>query len=187
MNIASSCDVAVVGAGAAGLAAAAECARCGLSAVVFDEQQAAGGQIYRAITTTPLKDRAVLGADYWHGEGLVGEFARAGAMHVPGATVWAVTRSGGGFEIGVSHDGVAQLVQAKQVVLATGALERPFPIPGWTLPGVMTAGAAQLSSHPAGDRAACATPGEIVLISLGDSMTQGTITPRIISTRKELV
>ena len=83
MNIASSCDVAVVGAGAAGLAAAAECARCGLSAVVFDEQQAAGGQIYRAITTTPLKDRAVLGADYWHGEGLVGEFARAGAMHVP--------------------------------------------------------------------------------------------------------
>ena len=29
------------------------------------------------------------------------------------------------------------------MILATGALERPFPIPGWTLPGVMTAGAAQ--------------------------------------------
>lgn len=163
MNIASSCDVAVVGAGAAGLAAAAECARCGLSAVVFDEQQAAGGQIYRAITTTPLKDRAVLGADYWHGEGLVGEFARAGAMHVPGATVWAVTRSGGGFEIGVSHDGVAQLVQAKQVVLATGALERPFPIPGWTLPGVMTAGAAQLLLKTSG----LVPEGRVVLAGTG--------------------
>jgi len=163
MNIASSCDVAVVGAGAAGLAAAAECARRGLSTVVFDEQQAAGGQIYRAITATPLKDRTVLGADYWHGEGLVGEFARAGATHVPGATVWAVTRSDDGFEIGVSHDGVAQLVQAKQVILATGALERPFPIPGWTLPGVMTAGAAQLLLKTSG----LVPEGRVVLAGTG--------------------
>ena len=36
-----------------------------------------------------------------------------------------------------------RLVKARHVILATGALERPFPIPGWTLPGVMTAGAAQ--------------------------------------------
>lgn len=144
MNIASSFDVAIVGAGAAGLAAAAECARAGLAAVVFDEQQAPGGQIYRGITTTPLKDRDLLGPDYWHGEGLAREFERAGTAYVPRATVWAVTRSGDGFEIGVSAEGAARLVQVKQVILATGALERPFPIPGWTLPGVMTAGAAQL-------------------------------------------
>src|SRR5262245_10148248 len=36
------------------------------------------------------------------------------------------------------------MVHARQVILCTGALERPFPIPGWTLPGVMTAGAAQI-------------------------------------------
>src|SRR4029079_13051390 len=35
------------------------------------------------------------------------------------------------------------LIQARRVIIATGSLERPFPIPGWTLPGVMTAGAAQ--------------------------------------------
>ena len=35
------------------------------------------------------------------------------------------------------------MIQAKRVIIATGSLERPFPIPGWTLPGVMTAGAAQ--------------------------------------------
>lgn len=40
-------------------------------------------------------------------------------------------------------DGQARLVQAGQVVMATGAQERPFPIAGWTLPGALPAGAAQ--------------------------------------------
>jgi bacterioferritin-associated ferredoxin len=60
---------------------------------------------------------------------------------VPGATVWNVTRER---EIGVSVTGAARLLTAERVILATGALERPFPIPGWTLPGVMTAGAGQI-------------------------------------------
>jgi NADPH-dependent 2,4-dienoyl-CoA reductase/sulfur reductase-like enzyme len=144
MTPAAAYDVAIVGAGAAGLAAGAECARAGLAAVVFDEQPAPGGQIYRAITCTPLANRDLLGPDYWHGEGLVREFERAGATYVPGATVWAVSKTDNGFEIGVSAGGAARLIQVQRVILATGALERPFPIPGWTLPGVMTAGAAQV-------------------------------------------
>jgi NADPH-dependent 2,4-dienoyl-CoA reductase/sulfur reductase-like enzyme len=163
MNIASSYDVAIVGAGAAGLAAAAECARAGLATVVFDEQPAPGGQIYRAITATPLKDRDLLGPDYWHGEPLVREFQDSGATHVPRAAVWAVSRCDGGLEIGMSSDGAARLVEAKQVILATGALERPFPIPGWTLPGVMTAGAAQLLLKTSG----LVPDGSIVLAGTG--------------------
>jgi len=134
-------DVAVVGAGPAGLAAATICARAGLATVLFDEQPAPGGQIYRGVTTTPIKRGSVLGADYWAGAELAQKFLASGAHYVPGATVWNLTRER---EIGVSVAGSARLLTAEQVVLATGALERPFPIPGWTLPGVMTAGAGQI-------------------------------------------
>jgi NADPH-dependent 2,4-dienoyl-CoA reductase/sulfur reductase-like enzyme len=133
-------DVAVIGAGPAGMAAASLCARSGLSTVLFDEQAGPGGQIYRAITETPVRDRKILGADYWAGEKIAREFAASGAQYVPAATVWSLTPEG---EIGVSLRGGSRLVRATYVVLATGALERPFPIPGWTLPGVMSAGAAQ--------------------------------------------
>jgi NADPH-dependent 2,4-dienoyl-CoA reductase/sulfur reductase-like enzyme len=133
-------DVAVVGAGPAGLAAASLCARAGLTTVLFDEQATPGGQIYRAITETPIRNRAILGPDYWAGEKIAREFLASGAQYVPGATVWSLTPEG---EIGVSLRGGSRLLRATYVILATGALERPFPIPGWTLPGVMTAGAAQ--------------------------------------------
>lgn len=133
-------DVAVVGGGPAGLAAAARCARAGLATVLFDEQASPGGQIYRAVTETPLQDRAILGPDYWAGEPIARDFSSSGAQYVPGATVWSLTPE---LEIGVSLGGGSKLIHARRVVIATGALERPFPIPGWTLPGVMTAGAAQ--------------------------------------------
>lgn len=140
-SIRESYDVAVVGAGPAGLAAATTCAKAGLATVLFDEQASAGGQIYRSITDTPVQNKSVLGESYWRGAGLVDAFQASGAQYVPGATVWSVSRER---EIGVSFGGGSQLVQAGRVVLCTGALERPFPIPGWTLPGVMTAGAAQI-------------------------------------------
>jgi thioredoxin reductase/bacterioferritin-associated ferredoxin len=134
-------DVAVVGAGPAGLAAASVCARASLATVLFDEQASPGGQIYRAVTTSPIKHDTMLGADYWSGAELARAFLASGAQYVPGATVWSLTRER---EIGVSVAGSARLLQAAQVIIATGALERPFPIPGWTLPGVMTAGAGQI-------------------------------------------
>lgn len=133
-------DVVIVGAGPAGLAAATVTAGAALSTLVLDENPAPGGQIYRAITTTPIKDRTILGVDYWHGAKLVEAAERSGAEIASGALVWSLGRD---LEIGVSHVGVSRMIVARHVILATGALERPFPIPGWTLPGVMTAGAAQ--------------------------------------------
>jgi thioredoxin reductase len=140
-DLRDSYDVAVVGAGPAGLAAATVCARAGLATALLDEQPAPGGQIYRAVTSTPVKRGTVLGADYWAGAELAQKFLASGARYVPGATVWNLTRE---HEIGVSVAGAARILKAERVILATGALERPFPIPGWTLPGVMTAGAGQI-------------------------------------------
>jgi NADPH-dependent 2,4-dienoyl-CoA reductase/sulfur reductase-like enzyme len=134
-------QVAVVGAGPAGLAAAACAAECGLETILIDEQPAEGGQIFRGVTQTPVRRKSVLGEAYWQGTALVEKFRRSGATHVCGATVWNISRQR---EISVSLSGSTWPIEAEKIILATGALERPFPIPGWTLPGVMSAGAAQI-------------------------------------------
>jgi thioredoxin reductase/bacterioferritin-associated ferredoxin len=131
-------DVVVIGAGPAGLAAAATAA--GLSTLLVDENVGPGGQVWRAIVSTPVTDRDHLGADYWAGADLVEAARSSGAEIIQRATVWSLDRH---LEVGVSVGGGSSLVKGRRVILATGALERPFPIPGWTLPGVMTAGAAQ--------------------------------------------
>ena len=133
-------DVVVIGAGPAGLAAAATAAEAGLSTLLLDENVGPGGQVFRAITSTPVTERDQLGADYWVGADLVQAARGSGAEIIQRATVWSLDRN---LEIGVSVGGASAFVKARRVILATGALERPFPIPGWTLPGVMTAGAAQ--------------------------------------------
>ncbi len=139
-DLASSYELVVIGGGPAGLAAAALAARAGVSTVLFDENPGVGGQIYRAITSTPVKNRAILGEDYWDGAALADEAKASGALIVSGATVWSLDRQR---LVGVSIGGKARVIEAGRVIIATGSQERPFPIPGWTLPGVMTAGAAQ--------------------------------------------
>ena len=135
------CDVAVIGAGPAGLSAATLCADSGMQTLLLDENDSLGGQIYRAITTTPLKQHDVLGEDYWRGEAIGAAFQGSPSRYLPRATVWQLSPDG---QIGVSRDGRARLIDARHVIIATGALERPMPIEGWTLPGVLTAGAAQI-------------------------------------------
>lgn len=133
-------DVVVIGAGPAGLAAAAISADAGLTTLLLDENIGPGGQVFRAISSTPVTDRSQLGADYWAGAELVESLRASNAEVIHRATVWSLDRN---LEIAVSVGGASAFVRAGRVILATGALERPFPIPGWTLPGVMTAGAAQ--------------------------------------------
>jgi NADPH-dependent 2,4-dienoyl-CoA reductase/sulfur reductase-like enzyme len=133
-------DVVVIGAGPAGLAAIATAAGAGLSTLLLDENAGPGGQVWRAIGSTPVRREAVLGADYWSGEEIARTARDSGAEIIHRATVWSLDRQ---LELGISIGGGSAFIKAKRVIIATGAQERPFPIPGWTLPGVMTAGAAQ--------------------------------------------
>ncbi|MDF3884546.1 NAD(P)/FAD-dependent oxidoreductase [Cupriavidus basilensis] len=135
------CDIAIIGAGPAGMGAAVAAAAHGARVVLLDEQEAPGGQIYRAITAATPERLRILGPDYAAGAALAEAFAASGALHITGAAVWQVTRER---VVHYLRDGGVASLQAGQVILCTGAMERPFPIPGWTLPGVMTAGAAQI-------------------------------------------
>lgn len=134
-------DLAIVGAGPAGMSAAVLAAELGLSVALLDEQAVPGGQIYRHVGIAPAARLDVLGPDYAAGLTLVDAFKLSAARHIGGAAVWQVTPQR---TVHYLKDGQVKQLQAEQLILCTGALERPFPIPGWTLPGVLTAGAAQI-------------------------------------------
>lgn len=153
----SATDLAIVGAGPAGMAAAVTARQFGASVVVLDEQQGAGGQIYRGVEKAPAQLLEILGPDYQAGTNLFEEFVRSGAEHVRGASVWHVVPQG---KVHFTQAGAVKNMDARRVVLCTGALERPFPIPGWTLPGVLTAGAAQILLKGSGMR-----PSEPVILA----------------------
>lgn len=134
-------DLAIIGAGPAGLAAAVEARALGLSVAVFDEQPSPGGQIYRNVTLPrDARRTAVLGPDYTAGRPLADAFLTSGAEYHPQATVWRIGQDGLSW---TAPQGGGDL-SAPCILVATGAMERPFAVPGWTLPGVMTAGAAQI-------------------------------------------
>lgn len=140
-------DVAIIGAGPAGMAAAVTAREHGLSCVVFDEAGGPGGQIYRGIKERPEQDRrSILGPDYYAGLTLAEAFGRSGADHRPGTMVWSVAEG----EIHWRSHGGSGVTPARRIIAAAGAMERPFPLRGWTLPGVMTAGAAQILLKSAG-------------------------------------
>jgi len=153
-ELSSSYDVVVIGAGPAGLAAARELAARSRSVLLVDENAAPGGQIYRSICRATPRMRTILGKDYCIGASLVDGFLTSGCTYAPGTTVWSLSRleaeSAHCLEIGLSQNGSARLLRADHVVMATGAIERPMPIAGWTLPGVMTAGAGQIVLKSAG-------------------------------------
>lgn len=153
-------DLVIIGAGPAGMAAACEARGLGLSVVLLDEQPAVGGQIYRNIESASSERAMVLGEDYVAGLKLAETFRKSGTDYRAGATVWNVTSDG---VVSYVAENASRTVTGKFVIMASGAMERPFPIAGWTLPGVMGAGAAQILLKGAGAR----PKGSVVLAGCG--------------------
>lgn len=134
-------DCVIIGAGPAGMSVAIALASADLRILVLDRAPRAGGQIFRSAADSPLPDAATLGPDYTASSSLIERFEACSAEHFSEADVWHVGEDG---TILYSQDGIPQQVQTREILLCPGAMERPMPIPGWTLPGVMTAGAAQV-------------------------------------------
>lgn len=138
-------DVAIIGAGPAGISAAVESRALGLSVLVLDEGRAPGGRVWesvedRARAQVPPGERPFTDEDA-KAAGLVAEFRRCGAAIHLDATVWAIEP---GRAILWSDGDVARKSLASRIIVATGTMERPFTVAGWTLPGVMSVGAAQI-------------------------------------------
>ncbi len=150
-----SCDVLVVGGGVAGLSAAIAASQAGASVVLLDERAKPGGQYAKPLapshqTTAPDRQFAT-------GDRLRAGAAAAGVTIETGALVWGAFAPD---EIAAIVRGVAVLYRPRRLILATGAHEAPVPVPGWTLPGVMTTGGVQALA-----RAQLVLPGSRVLIA----------------------
>lgn len=135
-------DLIIIGAGPAGMSAAITAASLGLRTLLLDEQAHLGGQIYRNVAKASGKMNAILGPDYAYGRQIVAELEMASVDLRLSSTAWDITP---GFCVRALQDGNALQFRAPQLIVASGALERPSPMPGWTLPGVLNAGAAQIA------------------------------------------
>ena len=123
------------------MAAAQAARRHGVEVAVIDEQSNPGGQIYRNVDSKTLAETRLLGNDYAFGKPQLLAFRHSRIDYFAGASVWFVDKSG---RLGITYQGMHQVVDAAQIIIATGAQERPMPFPGWHKPGVMTAGAGQI-------------------------------------------
>ncbi|MGN9757618.1 FAD-dependent oxidoreductase [Streptomyces sp. SD31] len=140
-------DLVVIGAGPAGLAAALAAAAQGVTVAIVDSATEAGGQFYRRPASGLRAQRPGALHHQWRTwerlrDGLAGSDVPLLTDH----HVWSVERESGGFAVHAllgpeQRESVA--VHADAVLLATGGYERVLPFPGWTLPGVVTAGGAQ--------------------------------------------
>lgn len=136
-----SAECVVVGGGPAGLAAARTAARYGVRVVLVDENAELGGQYYRqAPAHFRMQNAPVLGKETAEGRALIDEIRSLGVEVRLDSVVWGV------FDqriVTVAARDATERIEAQTLILAPGAYDRPVPFPGWTLPGVMTAGGAQ--------------------------------------------
>ncbi len=150
-------ELLVIGAGPGGLSAAIAARKAGAEVVVLDERRSPGGQYFKPVAVEG-DDITLPDAQHREGLALVAQARAAGVVIRSGVSVWgAFTR----LEFAATSDtGETKRYLPRTVVVATGAYERAWPVPGWELPGVMTTGAAQTLW-----RTARRLPGQRVLIA----------------------
>ncbi|WHY94237.1 NAD(P)/FAD-dependent oxidoreductase [Neobacillus cucumis] len=133
-------DVLIVGAGPAGISAAIVCARAGIKVKVVDEFFQPGGRLLGQLHEEP-------DGTWWNGiekaERLISEARDLGVEFDMGVSVYNLKRSGDEWKVYTTKE----TIRAKALLLATGAAETALPIAGWTLPGVMSIGAAQVMTN----------------------------------------
>jgi thioredoxin reductase len=134
-------DLIVVGAGPAGLSAAIEAAGAGVQVMLCDENSRAGGQLFKQIHKffgSRAHQAGTRGIDI--GSNLLAEVEKCGVDVRLNAVVWGIFSDK---RVAIVHNNKNILLKAKKILLATGAAENVLAFPGWTLAGVMGAGAIQ--------------------------------------------
>lgn len=132
-------DLVIVGAGPAGLAAACAASSCGLEVNLVDEQSSPGGQLFRNIES-PLGQSSLNAKERAEGMALARNFRSSSVSYHPDTIVWGLSPN----RVSCTTDGKTKIFPTQSVIVAPGAMERPVPFPGWTLPGVMGAGGADI-------------------------------------------
>lgn len=141
MNNLKTTEIAIIGAGPAGLAAAIEAAKVGASVTLIDENARPGGQLFKQIHKffgSQAHGAGIRG--FQIGQELCAEAEKLGVELLLNTTVYGLFE---GLVLGLMNEHRTMLLKAEKIIIATGATENALPFPGWTLPGVMTAGAAQ--------------------------------------------
>ncbi|MGW1491583.1 FAD/NAD(P)-dependent oxidoreductase [Streptomyces sp. NPDC002402] len=184
-------DLAVIGAGPAGLAGAVTAAELGLSVAMLDGSPQHGGQFYRhpAAGLGAARPEA-LHHDWAAFAELRRRLEQSDVSHLSGHHVWAVTKEDHGVwavHAVTGADGTAERsvrVPARTVLFATGAYERQLPFPGWTLPGVVGAGGAQAMLKSGlvlpGKRVVVAGSGPLLLAVAGSLAAAGARVPAVV-------
>ena len=134
-------DVLVIGGGVGGMSAASVAAETGAKVILIDERSLLGGQFSKQ--PTPVNDNTKFSKNDPQinlGKKLIERMKNAKVEIFKNVEIWGAYPDKNVLAI---KDGENLLFEPKNLIVATGAYERPLPIKGWTLPGVMTTGAAQ--------------------------------------------